>query len=70
MKSKMTLMNKNSLNTQERQMELTGQGKLLPSLGEGFRVKIRKSTLLELLSITLPQPQKKIKKEFKQALNI
>lgn len=62
-------MNKNSLNTQERQMEIIRQGKLLPSLGEGFRVKISKSTLPELLSITLPQPQKD-KIEFKQVVNI
>lgn len=36
-------------------METTGQGQLLPSLGEGFKVKISKCTLLELLSIILPQ---------------
>lgn len=46
-------------------METTGQGKLLPFLGEGFRVKISKSTLLELLCITLPQPTED-KTEFKQ----
>lgn len=36
-------------------METRGQGQLLPSLGEGCKVKISKSILLELLSITLPQ---------------
>lgn len=61
-------MNKNSLNTQERQMEITGQSKR-PPWGEGFRVKISKSTLLELLSIMLPQPQKD-KIEFKPVVNI
>lgn len=50
-------------------METTGQDKLLPSLGEGFRAKISKSTFLELLSITIPQPQKD-KIEFKQVENI
>lgn len=50
-------------------MEITGQGKPLPSLGDSFRVKISKSTLLELLSVTLPQPSKD-KIEFKQLQNI
>lgn len=39
-------------------MEITGQGKLSASPGESFRVKVSKSTLLELLSITPPQSQK------------